>query len=76
VRIFLVGKVAVAVGATSGGGAWRRARLSRRPRIVGADVRSEERVAVLMNAAVSTYDGLDCALNDAGRGFNSNPEWT
>jgi NAD(P)-dependent dehydrogenase (short-subunit alcohol dehydrogenase family) len=37
---------------------------------VRTDVTSEEQVAALMDAAVETYGGLDCAFNNAGRESN------
>ena len=37
---------------------------------VRTDVTSEEQVAALMDAAVETYGGLDCAFNNAGREVN------
>src|SRR5919108_3605780 len=37
---------------------------------VRTDVTSEEQVAALMDAAVETYGGLDCAFNNAGRDVN------
>jgi len=37
---------------------------------VRTDVTSEEQVAALMDAAVTTYGGLDCAFNNAGRESN------
>jgi NAD(P)-dependent dehydrogenase (short-subunit alcohol dehydrogenase family) len=37
---------------------------------VRTDVTSEEQVAALMDAAVATYGGLDCAFNNAGSEVN------
>ena len=37
---------------------------------VRTDVTSEDQVAALMDAAVETYGGLDCAFNNAGRDLN------
>lgn len=37
---------------------------------VATDVTSEKQVAALMDAAVETYGGLDCAFNNAGRESN------
>jgi NAD(P)-dependent dehydrogenase (short-subunit alcohol dehydrogenase family) len=37
---------------------------------VRADVTSEEQVAALMDTAVETFGGLDCAFNNAGREVN------
>jgi NAD(P)-dependent dehydrogenase (short-subunit alcohol dehydrogenase family) len=37
---------------------------------VRTDVTSEEQVAALIDAAVETYGGLDCAFNNAGREVN------
>lgn len=37
---------------------------------VRADVTSEDDIAALMDAAVDTYGGLDCAFNNAGLDLN------
>ena len=41
---------------------------------VAADVRSDDDVKAMVDAALTTYDGLDCAFNNAGT-FGPEPLW-